>query len=58
MPVGAVPRFCEHYHHERNHKGLDNEIVEPEFSPTGGAGEVRCRERIGGLLRYHYRDDA
>jgi len=30
---------------------------EPEFGP-GEVGEVNCRERLGGLLRYYYRDAA
>ncbi len=55
----AVHEFCEHYyHHERNHQGLENKIIDPEFSPTGGAGEVSCRQRLGGSLRYYYRDAA
>ena len=45
----------EHYHSERNHQGLDNEIIDPEF---GSDGEGNCRERLGGLLRYYYRDAA
>jgi putative transposase len=53
----AVDQFCEHYHRERNHQGLGNTIIEPEFSSTRG-GEVGCRERLGGLLRYYYRDAA
>ncbi len=55
--VAAVDQFCEHYHRERNHQGLENKIIEPEFSPRGG-DEVNCRERLGGLLRYYYRDAA
>ncbi|MFT5411144.1 MAG: putative transposase [Verrucomicrobiales bacterium] len=53
----AVDQFCEHYHRERNHQGLGNEIIEPDFS-SDGAGEVQCRRRLGGLLRYYYRDAA
>jgi putative transposase len=53
----AVDQFCEHYHRERNHQGLGNKIIEPEFC-TDGAGGVQCRERLGGLLRYYYRDAA
>lgn len=49
---GAVAQFCEHYHRERNHQGLGNKIIEPEFC-TDGAGGVQCRERLGGLLRYY-----
>jgi hypothetical protein len=53
----AVGQFCEHYHRERNHQGLENRIIEPDFG-SGGKGEVQCRERLGGLLRYYYRDAA
>jgi len=44
-------------HRERNHLGLENKIIEPEFGSVG-EGEVGCRERLGGLLRYYYRDAA
>jgi putative transposase len=53
----AVAQFCEHYHRERNHQGLENKIIEPTFG-LNRAGEVNCRERLGGLLRYYYRDAA
>ena len=53
----AAAQFCEHYHRERNHQGLENRIIEPDFG-SGGEGEVQCRERLGGLLRYYYRDAA
>ncbi|MFT5106096.1 MAG: putative transposase [Pseudoalteromonas tetraodonis] len=53
----ALDQFCEHYHRERNHQGLGNKIIEPEFG-SDGAGEVQCRQRLGGLLRYYYRDAA
>ena len=53
----AVDQFCEHYHRERNHQGLENKIIEPEFGSAGRfEGKVQCRERLGGLLRYYYRD--
>ena len=45
----------EPYHGERNHQGL--EIIEPDFE-YGGEGGVNCYERLGGLLRYYYRDAA
>ena len=54
----AVNEFCDHYHRERNHQGLKNKIIEPKFFPTRSGGEVQCRERLGGLLRYYYRDAA
>ena len=44
--------FLEHYHGERAHQGLDNEIIEP---PLQGEGEIVCQERIGGLLKFYRR---
>jgi len=51
----AVSEFVVHYHSERNHQGLGNTIIRPEFPAFPSAGEVRCRERLGGMLRYYYR---
>ena len=53
----AVGQFVGHYHGERNHQGLDNRIIQPDFE-FAGEGEVNCRERLGGLLRYYHRDAA
>src|SRR5262249_1715756 len=47
----AVDEFMAHYHGERNHQGLGNELIAPEPHPAHGT-PVRCRERLGGLLRY------
>ena len=44
-------------HRERNHQGLENKIIEPEFG-SAEEGKVNCRERLGELLRYYYRDAA
>lgn len=38
--------------------GLDNQIIAPGDEVGRGEGEVRCRERLGGLLRYYYWDAA
>jgi hypothetical protein len=45
----AVDQFVVHYHLERNHQGLENTIIEPEFG-SGEEGEVIC---VSGLLRYY-----
>ncbi|MHC4944162.1 MAG: integrase core domain-containing protein [Planctomycetota bacterium] len=54
----AVRSYMDHYHRERNHQGLENTIINPELAILRQNGEVRCRERIGGLLRYYYRQAA
>jgi putative transposase len=51
----AVAQFLEHYHGERNHQGLDNRLIDADAGVGGAKGEVECRERLGGLLRYYHR---
>jgi putative transposase len=50
----ALDEFVAHYHRERNHQGLGNELITPEAIAVGGT-QVRCRDRLGGLLRYYHR---
>jgi transposase InsO family protein len=54
----AVGQFLEHYHGERNHQGLGNQLIDPGEEVGQSQGGVKCRERLGGLLRYYYRDAA
>ena len=49
----AVAEFVKHYHRERNHQGIGNELIDRDLD--GSQGEVKCRERLGGLLKYYYR---
>jgi len=51
----AINEFVEHYHRERNHQGLGNRlIIEVERGP-GSRGPIQCRQRLGGMLDYDYR---
>ena len=51
--------FASHYHEERNHQGLGNRLIGPRGTVVANDdGEVQCRERLGGLLRYYHRDAA
>ena len=54
----AVAQFLRHYHAERNHQGLDNKNIRPEFPVFPSEGDVCCRKRLGGLLRYYCRKAA
>ena len=51
----ATNEFFAHYHAERNHQGLDHKIIEPDPDVGKSAGELVCRERLGGLLKYYHR---
>jgi transposase InsO family protein len=54
----ATSDFLLHYHQERNHQALENKLIRPEFNPLPTQGAIRCRKRLGGLLRYYYREAA
>ena len=54
----ALKNWLEHYHSERNHQGLDNQIPFPDDSVGKVSGEIKCRKRLGGMLKYYYRDAA
>jgi putative transposase len=46
-----------HYHEERPHQGLDNELIAPKAT-SHRHGHVRCRERLGGVFKFYYREAA
>ena len=49
----AVQEFVAHYHFERNHQGLDKELIFPEKSAAKPSAPIECRQRLGGLLKYY-----
>ncbi|MCP4785890.1 MAG: transposase [Fuerstiella sp.] len=51
----AVREYVQHYHGERNHQGLGNELIEPDQDVGAVAGKIECRERLGGMLKYYHR---
>ena len=50
--------YLSHYHGERNHQGLGNRLIEPRGGTGTEPGPIECRERLGGMLRYYYREAA
>lgn len=54
----SVQEFTAHYHLERNHQGLGNRLIRPDLAHVGSTGEIRRRERLGGMLNYYYREAA
>jgi putative transposase len=54
----VIQQYLVHYHAERNHQGLNNQLIAPELGLESHSGQVRHRERLGGLLSYYYRDAA
>ena len=52
----AIAAYVGHYHDERSHQGLGNEI--PSGAPVQQVGRIEASERLGGLLKYYYRQAA
>jgi putative transposase len=54
----VIHQYLAHYHTERNHQGLDNQLIAPEGGVGCPTGHVVRRERLGGLLSYYHREAA
>jgi transposase InsO family protein len=50
----AIYEYFEHYHAERNHQGIGNELIE-DLIAGPKQGRVISRERLGGTPRYYER---
>ncbi len=56
----VLNEYTSHYHKERPHQGKGNVLLFPlnrQSSPSS-VRPVRCRERLGGLLKYYHREAA
>ncbi|MGB5584036.1 MAG: helix-turn-helix domain-containing protein [Gammaproteobacteria bacterium] len=56
----ALHDYLVHYHAERNHQGKGNVLLFPTATQAKNHvdGSVRCKERLGGLLKYYHREAA
>ena len=56
----AIREFVHHYHEERPHQGLADELIAAQTTAAAviGIGQVKCRKRLGGLLKFYYREAA
>jgi len=51
--VRAIAEYVAHYHGERTHQGIGNELV--SGVALQDARSIEVRERLGGLLKYYHR---
>jgi putative transposase len=51
----TIREFVDHYHRERNHQGIGNELIETSPMGEGDGQGIRRRPRLGGLLNYYAR---
>ncbi len=56
----TLSEYLVHFHAERNHQGKGNVLLIPldRQSAPDMDRSVRCRERLGGLLKYYHREAA
>lgn len=61
IPIGeahlrhAVYEFVDHYHRERNHQGMGNQLLESN-DPDSSTGQIECDECLDGILKYYHRE--
>ena len=51
----AVVEYLAHYHLERNHQGLNNQLIIPMEKPPDIELPIRKTERLGGMLNSYRR---
>ena len=54
----VIHLYLAPYHTERNHQGLDNQLITPEPAVGRTIGVVKRRDRLGRLRSYDYREAA
>ena len=47
----AIIEFTLHYHLQRNHQGLGNELIVLPAQSANENAPIQCSERLGGLLK-------
>ena len=53
-----VREYVQHYHRERNHQGLGNQLLSGDAPPADPDAAIRRSKRICGLLNYYHREAA
>jgi len=56
--AGVRLAYLGHYPTERNYQGLENPLIDASARVGCVAGKIKCRERLGGMLNYYYREAA
>ncbi len=54
----ALREYAAHYHAERNHQGVGNRLLESLATVSSINDPIKCRERLGGMLNFFYREAA
>ena len=51
----ATAIYLEHYHEERPHQGLDNQLIIPLSEPPDVSAPIETTKRLGGMLKSYRR---
>jgi putative transposase len=51
----ALHEYMEHYHRERNHQGLGNQLIAPVLIRQSQSERIGRRSRLGGMLNFYER---
>ena len=54
----VLREYVSHYHIERNHQGVGNRLLKPLAAVSSIDDPIHCRERLGGMLNFYYREAA
>ena len=54
----VLREYVTHYHTERNHQGVGNRLLKSPDIVRSINDPIHCRERLGGLLNFYYREAA
>ena len=56
----VLTNYVDYHHRERNHQGKGNLVLFPKPADRIGesSGQIRTRERLGGLLKFYHREAA
>ena len=57
----ALREYTMHYHHERNHQGIRNNLLNRAANDDQyvfDKSDIECRSRLGGMLNYYHREAA
>jgi len=49
----AISEFMAHYHMERNHQGIENQLIQPAATLIVPSPQVHRRQRLGGMLSFY-----
>ena len=50
------PVHFKHYNTERNHQGIENQLIRPEI--LSREEDISSKKHLGGMLTYYYRQAA